>query len=248
MSVDYKSTLQLPETSFPMRAGLAKKEPEIIKFWEENRIYEKMLKNTKDHHSFIFHDGPPYANGAIHIGHALNKSLKDFIVKYKSMRGYFTPYVPGWDTHGLPIELKVLKDEHLNKDTSPALELRAHCHDYALKYVNLQREGMKRLGCFSLWDDPYLTLKPAFEARELETLASIVEKDLRESGQGAGFHIGFPVPVGGDNFPERRRGRRLAVGDNPVLLAGNRKEEDSRQEKEEMTQVALHGTKIVSRT
>lgn len=178
MSVDYKSTLQLPVTSFPMRAGLAKKEPEIIKFWEENRIYEKMLKNTKDHHSFIFHDGPPYANGAIHIGHALNKSLKDFIVKYKSMRGYFTPYVPGWDTHGLPIELKVLKDEHLNKDTTPALELRAHCHDYALKYVNLQREGMKRLGCFSLWDDPYLTLKPAFEARELETLASIVEKGL----------------------------------------------------------------------
>ncbi len=178
MSVDYKSTLQLPETAFPMRAGLAKREPETIKFWEENRIYEKMLESAKDHHSFIFHDGPPYANGAIHIGHALNKSLKDFVVKYKSMRGYYVPYVPGWDTHGLPIELKVLKDQHLNKDAVPALELRSRCHDYALKYVDLQREGMKRLGCFSLWSEPYLTLDPVFEARELETLAAIVEKGL----------------------------------------------------------------------
>ncbi len=178
MSVDYKSTLQLPVTAFPMRAGLAKKEPETVKFWEQNKIYEKMLKSTEGNQSFIFHDGPPYANGAIHIGHALNKSLKDFITKYKSMRGYFTPYVPGWDTHGLPTELKVLKDEHLNKDTTPAIELRNRCHDYALKYINVQRDGMRRLGCFSLWDDPYVTLKPEFEARELETLASIVEKGL----------------------------------------------------------------------
>ena len=176
MSVDYKSTLHLPVTAFPMRAGLAKKEPETIKFWEDNKIYQKMLDSNKDKQSFMFHDGPPYANGAIHIGHALNKSLKDFIVKYKSMRGYYVPYVPGWDTHGLPIELKVLKDENLNKDTTPALELRSKCHDYALKFVNIQREGMIRLGCFSLWNDPYLTLKPEFEARELETLASIVEK------------------------------------------------------------------------
>nr|MBO6294957.1 isoleucine--tRNA ligase [Schwartzia sp. (in: firmicutes)] len=176
MSVDYKSTLHLPVTAFPMRAGLAKKEPETIKFWEDNKIYQKMLDSNKDKQSFMFHDGPPYANGAIHIGHALNKSLKDFIVKYKSMRGYYVPYVPGWDTHGLPIELKVLKDENLNKDTTPALELRSKCHDYALKFVNIQREGMIRLGCFSLWNDPYLTLKPEFEARELETLASIVDK------------------------------------------------------------------------
>lgn len=178
MPQDYKSTLQLPVTKFPMRAGLAKKEPEIVKFWEQNKIYEKMLAKTKDHQSFIFHDGPPYANGAIHIGHALDKSLKDFITKYKSMRGYYTPYVPGWDTHGLPIELKVLKEDHLNKDTTPPLELRAHCRAYALKFVDLQRQGMKRLGCFSLWDDPYLTLNPEFEARELETLATIVEKGL----------------------------------------------------------------------
>lgn len=176
MSVDYKSTLQLPVTEFPMRAGLAKREPETVRFWEQNEIYKKMLESNKDRRSFMFHDGPPYANGAIHIGHALNKSLKDFIVKYKSMRGYYVPYVPGWDTHGLPIELKVLKDEHLNKDTTPALELRSKCHDYALKWVDVQREGMKRLGCFSLWDEPYLTLNPEFEARELETLATIVEK------------------------------------------------------------------------
>ena len=149
MSVDYKSTLQLPVTEFPMRAGLAKREPEMVRFWEQNEIYKKMLESNKDRRSFMFHDGPPYANGAIHIGHALNKSLKDFIVKYKSMRGYYVPYVPGWDTHGLPIELKVLKDEHLNKDTTPALELRSKCHDYALKWVDVQREGMKRLGCFS---------------------------------------------------------------------------------------------------
>ena len=178
MPVDYKSTLQLPVTKFPMRAGLAKKEPEIVKFWEDNEIYKKLLESTKDHQSFIFHDGPPYANGAIHIGHALNKSLKDFITKYKSMRGYFTPYVPGWDTHGLPTELKVLKEEHLNKDTTPPLVLREKCYAYAKKYINVQREGMKRLGCFSLWDDPYITLNPAFEGRELETLAAIVEKGL----------------------------------------------------------------------
>lgn len=176
MSVDYKSTLHLPVTAFPMRAGLAKKEPQIVKFWEDNKIYQKMLDANKGHRSFIFHDGPPYANGAIHIGHALNKSLKDFIVKYKSMRGYYTPYIPGWDTHGLPIELKVLKDEHLNKDETPAIELRARCHDYALKYVDIQREGFIRMGCFMQWDDPYLTLSPDFEARELQTLASIVEK------------------------------------------------------------------------
>lgn len=176
MSVDYKSTLQLPVTSFPMRAGLAKKEPQIAKFWEENEIYKKMLKSTEGHQSFIFHDGPPYANGAMHIGHALDKSLKDFITKYKSMRGYFTPYVPGWDTHGLPTELKVLKEEHLNKDTTPPLVLREKCYNYAMKYINIQREGMKRLGCFSLWDEPYITLNPAFEGRELETLAAIVEK------------------------------------------------------------------------
>ncbi|MDY3867839.1 MAG: isoleucine--tRNA ligase, partial [Pyramidobacter sp.] len=178
MSVDYKSTLQLPATKFPMRAGLAKREPETVKFWEDNQIYKKMVESNKDHHSFMFHDGPPYANGEIHIGHALNKSLKDFIVKYKSMRGYYCPYVPGWDTHGLPIELKTLKSEEIDKDNINPLELRQHCATYAKKYVDIQRKGMIRLGCFADWEHPYLTLQHDFEARELGTLASMVEKGL----------------------------------------------------------------------
>ncbi len=178
MSVDYKSTLQLPVTKFPMRAGLAKREPETVKFWEDNQIYKKLVESNKDCHSFMFHDGPPYANGEIHIGHALNKSLKDFIVKYKSMRGYYCPYVPGWDTHGLPIELKVLKSEEIDKDHIDPLELRQHCAAYAKKYVDIQRKGMIRLGCFSDWEHPYLTLAHDFEARELGSLAAMVEKGL----------------------------------------------------------------------
>ncbi len=179
MSMDYKSTLKLPKTDFPMRAGLSKREPEILKFWDEIGLYEKMIqRRSPDGPSFIFHDGPPYANGEIHIGHALNKGLKDFIVKYKNMRGYYCPYIPGWDTHGLPIELKVLQSEKVDKDHMAPLDLRKRCEAYAKKYVSVQREGMIRLGCFSDWDHPYLTLEPRFEVQELGVLADMIDKGL----------------------------------------------------------------------
>lgn len=175
---DYKNTLQLPETEFPMRAGLPRKEPEIVKFWEETKVYEKIQQRNASGPSFMFHDGPPYANGDIHIGHALNKSLKDFVVKYRSMRGFYCPYVPGWDTHGLPIELKVLQSEKIDKDSIDPLELRRRCAESAHQWMNVQRDGMIRLGCFSDWAHPYMTLMPEFEAEELGALATMVEKEL----------------------------------------------------------------------
>lgn len=170
---DYGATLNLPKTSFQMKANLPSKEPKIIERWLENKIYEKGL--TKGTKSFILHDGPPYANGDIHIGHALNKILKDIILKYKRLRGYNAPYIPGWDTHGLPIELKVT--EQLGdkaKELSP-MEIRKLCTEYALKWVDIQREGFKRLGVIADWENPYLTLKPEYEAKQLEVFGELYE-------------------------------------------------------------------------
>lgn len=170
---DYGATLNLPKTSFQMKANLPNKEPKIIQKWEEDKIYEKGL--TKGTKSFILHDGPPYANGDIHIGHALNKILKDIILKYKRLRGYNAPYVPGWDTHGLPIELKVTEQlGEKAKDMSP-LEIRKLCTEYALKWVDIQREGFKRLGVLGDWENPYLTLKPEYEAKQLEVFGELYE-------------------------------------------------------------------------
>lgn len=170
---DYGATLNLPKTSFQMKANLPNKEPKIIQKWEENKIYEKGL--TKGTKSFILHDGPPYANGDIHIGHALNKILKDIILKYKRLRGYNAPYIPGWDTHGLPIELKVTeKLGEKAKEMSP-LEIRKLCTEYALKWVGIQREGFKRLGVLGDWENPYLTLKPEYEAKQLEVFGELYE-------------------------------------------------------------------------
>ncbi|MGL6115341.1 isoleucine--tRNA ligase [Cetobacterium sp. SF1] len=170
---DYGTTLNLPKTSFQMKANLPNKEPNILKKWYEDEIYQKGLnKGTK---SFILHDGPPYANGGIHIGHALNKILKDIILKYKRLSGYNAPYVPGWDTHGLPIELKV--SEKLGekmKEMSP-LEIRRECTAYAKKWVETQKEGFKRLGILADWDHPYLTLNPEYEAKQLEVFGELYE-------------------------------------------------------------------------
>ena len=143
---DYSNTLNLPKTDFPMRGGLPKKEPEILKNVFENGLYEKILKKNKGHKTFILHDGPPYANGEIHAGHALNKILKDTIVRFKSMQGYYSPYIPGYDTHGMPTEKKAIEKLGLDRNKIPVPEFRNTCKEFTSKYKEIQTEGFKRLG------------------------------------------------------------------------------------------------------
>jgi isoleucyl-tRNA synthetase len=162
--MDYKDTLNLPQTDFPMKANLNQREPETLKFWEEKDIYKKIQEKNRTNKKYILHDGPPYANGNIHIGHALNKILKDIIVKYKAMQGHYSPYVPGWDCHGLPIELQVDKNLGDKKEQVDVLQKRRLCREYADKFVNIQREEFKRLGVFGDWDRPYLTMSYDYEA------------------------------------------------------------------------------------
>jgi isoleucyl-tRNA synthetase len=172
--MDYKDTLNLPKTAFPMRANLPQNEPKQVEQWQRDRTYFQMLEANRAKLKFVQHDGPPYANGNIHIGHALNKILKDVIVKYKAMTGNVAPYVPGWDCHGLPIELQVEKNVGRAKKlrmTKP--EIRRLCKEYAEKYVSIQREEFKRLGVLGDWDHPYLTLDPAYEAQEIRELGKI---------------------------------------------------------------------------
>lgn len=170
---DYGATLNLPKTSFQMKANLPNKEPKFIKMWQEKDIYSKGLK--KGTKTFILHDGPPYANGEIHIGHALNKILKDIILKYKRLRGYKVPYVPGWDTHGLPIELKVTEKLGSKAKEMSAAEIRELCAEYAKKWVGIQKEGFVRLGILGDWENPYLTLNPEYEAKQLEVFGELYE-------------------------------------------------------------------------
>src|SRR6202045_4755115 len=174
MSQNYKETLNLPRTDFPMKANLAAREPELLKMWEETRLYAQIQKARKDRELFVLHDGPPFANGDVHMGTALNKILKDFVVKSQSMLGKCAPYLPGWDCHGLPIEYKVVKE---SRDLSP-LEVRKKSEAFARKYVDLQREQFKRLGVFGDWDNPYLTMDPKYEAEILRAFAVFVEKNL----------------------------------------------------------------------
>ena len=172
--MDYKDTLNLPKTAFPMRANLPQNEPKQVEKWQREKTYSQILDAHERQPKFILHDGPPYANGNIHIGHALNKILKDFIVKYKAMTGSATPYVPGWDCHGLPIELQVEKNVgRAKKLTMTKPEIRRLCKDYAEKYVSIQRDEFKRLGVLGDWDHPYLTLHPAYEAHEIRELGKI---------------------------------------------------------------------------
>lgn len=175
MSKEYKNTLNLPQTDFPMKANLARKEPVIISFWEEKKIYERLQKKKKNNKHYILHDGPPYANGHIHIGHALNKILKDIIVKYKSMKGFYSPYVPGWDCHGLPIELQVDKNLGDKKDRLDILEKRKLCREYATKFVDIQRDEFRRLGVFGDWQNPYLTMSYGYEATIVREFCKFVE-------------------------------------------------------------------------
>ncbi len=170
-----KQTLNLPQTSFSMKAKLAQKEPEIIQQWEKSGLYRKIQEKQSGKPSFVLHDGPPYANGNIHLGTALNKILKDFIVKSKTMQGFLSPYRPGWDCHGLPIEIKVDKALGDKKLAMPTIAIREECKKYALNYVNIQREQFKRLGVFGEWDKPYLTLDPEYEGNILRFLAAFFE-------------------------------------------------------------------------
>ena len=173
--VELKDTLLMPKTKFPMRGNLPNKEPEFLKRWEEMDLYRKVLEKNAGKPSDVLHDGPPYANGNIHIGHALNKILKDFIVKYKNMNGFVSNYVPGWDTHGLPIE-QVLVNNGVDRKSMPATKFRNKCKDYALKQVDKQRADFKKLGVIGDWENPYLTLDPKFEAEQIRVFGKMVDK------------------------------------------------------------------------
>ncbi len=174
--IDYGKTLNLPKTDFPMRGNLPQKEPEILKFWEENDIYHLVEKENEGKPLFILHDGPPYANGDIHLGHTLNKILKDIIIKQKSQAGFDAPYIPGWDTHGLPIELRAIKDMGLNEHGEDKVAFRKRCADYALKYVDLQRDEFKRLGVRADWEHRYVTLDHEFEAEQIKVFGEMAKK------------------------------------------------------------------------
>ena len=176
MSNDFKQTMNLPQTEFPMRANLAAREPDWLAYWDEIDIYRESLEKRRDAESFILHDGPPYANGHIHMGTAYNKVLKDLIVKYKSMRGYRAPYVPGWDCHGQPIEHQVEKKlgpEKMAKISQA--KLRELCRDWAMEFVDVQREEFKRLGVRGDWENPYLTLHHSYEAGDVKVFAKLYE-------------------------------------------------------------------------
>lgn len=176
MSVDYGKTLNLPKTDFPMRGGLPQKEPQILKEWEEKELYKKRLdRNRNNGKKFVLHDGPPYANGGIHLGTALNKILKDIVMRYYDMKGYYTPYVPGWDTHGLPTEQKAIKEKGLNRHEVGPVVFRQACEEIARKYLDLQRESFKRLGVLGDWDHPYITLEPSFEAKQVEVFGQMAK-------------------------------------------------------------------------
>ena len=180
--MDYNKTFNLPQTDFPMRAGLPRREPEMLQAMYDKDLYHKMVARNDGKPLFVLHDGPPYANGNIHIGTALNKILKDIIVKEKNMTGYCSPYVPGWDTHGLPIESAILKNKKVKRDALTTSEFREKCKEYALDFVDKQREQFKRLGVLGEWDDPYLTLKPYFEAKQVKVFGEMAKKGFIYKG------------------------------------------------------------------
>ncbi len=174
--MDYKTTLNLPKTDFPMKANLPQREPELLAWWQQEGLYERIQEQGQGRPLFVLHDGPPYANGRIHIGHALNKILKDIIVKSKTMAGFRVPYLPGWDCHGLPIEHQVLKELGDKKKNLDVLAIRRLCREYAEKYLGIQREEFRRLGVLGEWDHPYVTMDPAYEATILREFGKFVEQ------------------------------------------------------------------------
>ncbi|MDD3126735.1 MAG: isoleucine--tRNA ligase [Candidatus Izemoplasmatales bacterium] len=178
----FKNTLLMPETGFPMRGNLGAKEVEIQKYWEESGLYAARLDKNAGNPYYVLHDGPPYANGSIHTGHALNKSLKDFILRYKSMSGFYAPYIPGWDTHGLPIENALSKDRKVNRKSMSIADFRKLCEQYALEQVDIQRRQFRRLGILGDWDHPYITLDKKYEASQIRLFAIMAEKGLIYKG------------------------------------------------------------------
>ncbi|MBQ4381122.1 MAG: class I tRNA ligase family protein, partial [Oscillospiraceae bacterium] len=183
MPQDYNATLNLPKTDFPMRAGLPQREPAMLERWNEQDLYHKMLERNEGKPSFILHDGPPFSNGNLHMGHALNKAIKDFIVRYKSMSGYRTPFTPGWDNHGMPIESAIIKKNKLNLKEMTVPQFRDACRDFAKSFVDIQRKGFRRLGYVGDWDLPYLTMDPKFEAQEVKVFGRMFDKGYIYKGK-----------------------------------------------------------------
>ena len=174
--MEYKQTLNMPKSGFPMRAGLPAREPEMLKHWEELDIYNELLKKNEGKPRFNLHDGPPFSNGALHMGHALNKAIKDFITRSYAMRGYYTPYIPGWDNHGMPIESAIIKEQKLNHKEMSVADFRSACHDYAEKYIQIQMDGFKRMGVIADWEHPYKTMNPGFEAEEVKVFGQMYQR------------------------------------------------------------------------
>ncbi|MCR5826197.1 MAG: isoleucine--tRNA ligase [Oscillospiraceae bacterium] len=174
--MEYKKTLNMPKSGFPMRAGLPMREPEMLRHWQELDLYNELLKKNEGKPRFSLHDGPPFSNGNLHMGHALNKALKDFILRAQAMRGYYTPYIPGWDNHGMPIESAIIKQNKLNRKAMSVPEFRSACHAFADHYIDVQREGFKRMGVIGDWEHPYKTMDPGFEAEEVKVFGAMFRK------------------------------------------------------------------------
>ncbi len=174
--MEYKQTLNMPKSGFPMRAGLPMREPDMLKRWQDLDLYNELLKKNEGKPLFSLHDGPPFSNGNIHMGHALNKALKDFIVRSYAMRGYYTPYIPGWDNHGMPIESAIIKEQKLNHKAMSTSDFRSACEKYAEKYIQLQMAGFKRMGVVADWEHPYRTMDKGFEAREVKVFGQMYKK------------------------------------------------------------------------
>jgi len=180
--MEIKDTLLMPKTDFPMRGNLPNREPQIEEKWDDEQIYQKVLKKNADKTPFILHDGPPYANGNVHMGHALNKILKDFVVRYRNMNGFYSPYIPGWDTHGLPIEQALVKNKKINRKEKTVAEFRELCKAYALEQIDNQRAQFKRLGILGDWDNPYITLQKDYEAQQILVFGKMVKEGLVYKG------------------------------------------------------------------
>ncbi len=176
MSQDYNSTINLPKTEFPMRAGLPKREPDMLAAWEGDNLYQMIMEKNEGREPFILHDGPPFSNGSIHMGTAMNKCLKDFIVRYKNVSGFSAPYTPGWDNHGMPIESAIIKQNKLDRKHMSIPEFRTACQKFAENFVDVQRNQFKRLGALGDWSNPYLTMDPKFEAEEVKIFGEMYKK------------------------------------------------------------------------
>src|SRR5262249_54410500 len=210
--LELKASLNLPKTPFSMKANLPQNEPKMLGRWETTALHAKILESRKGRPHYIFHDGPPYATAPIHEGHALDKSLKDFVVKSKTMAGFNSPYVPGWDCHGLPIEIKVDESLGRKKLEMAPLEVRKACRKYAEHYVDLQRKQFKRLGVFGRWDEPYLTMNPQYE--------SVIVRALFEFMDNGAVYKGLRPVTGAFTIRPRWLKLRLSTRCAPVPASG----------------------------